>query len=337
MGSRADMTCRVCGAVADLADNFCEACGSSLADLVAEPEVTACGSCGSGEIDPDGYCDQCGQKAPSTRDHASMDLGPIAAVTDRGRRHHRNEDAMALALVPTPAGPVSVAAVCDGVSTSDRPDVAASTAAGKVLDVLTTAVRAGVGADDALVMAALAADRAVSDLAGDSANAPATTLVAAVVTAATVTVCWIGDSRAYWLPAEPALAARLLTRDDSLAEELLAAGAMSEADAISPQHEHTLTRWLGADAEKHEPHLAAFAPPGPGILLLCSDGLWNYQPDADHLRRLAMPAALTDLPGAAAAMLAFALEAGGRDNITIVLCAVPLARPETNTPESSSR
>jgi serine/threonine protein phosphatase PrpC len=84
-----------------------------------------------------------------------------------------------------------------------------------------------------------------------------------------------------------------------------------------------VTRWLGADAGDLGPHIASFEPPGPGVLLLCSDGLWNYQPDADALARLAMPRALTDLPGATAELLAFALNAGGHDNITIILIAVP--------------
>ena len=47
----------------------------------------------------------------------------------------------------------------------------------------------------------------------------------------------------------------------------------------SPQA-HVITRWLGADVAEPRPHVARFEPPGPGVVLVCSDGLWNYEPEA---------------------------------------------------------
>ena len=60
-------------------------------------------------------------------------------------------------------------------------------------------------------------------------------------------------------------------------------------------------------------------------MLVCSDGLWNYRPEAAGLAELALPAALTDPLGAAAELVKFALDAGGMDNITVVLAPFPLA------------
>jgi len=71
-------------------------------------------------------------------------------------------------------------------------------------------------------------------------------------------------------------------------------------------------------------------------VLICSDGLWNYRPDAGGLAKLALPAAFTDPLGAASALLAFALEAGGMDNITVVLAPFPLARPAKVAEEDSA-
>lgn len=234
---------------------------------------------------------------------------------------------MALALAETPAGLASLAVVCDGVSTSTRPDEASQIAALTAVNVLAEALLTGVASEDALRTAAVSADAAVRDLGGDSVNAPATTFVASVATAAAVSVCWIGDSRAYWLPADDGLAAQLLTRDDSLAAELAAGGALTEAEALTSPHAHVLTRWLGADADTIEPHTAAIQPPGPGVVLLCSDGLWNYEPTAEGLRRLARANLFPDLADAADALVAFALEAGGHDNVTVVLSAVPPLTP----------
>ena len=73
--------------------------------------------------------------------------------------------------------------------------------------------------------------------------------------------------------------------------------------------------------------MATFEPPGPGVLLLCSDGLWNYRPGAAELAELALPGALTDPLGAAAALVSFALEAGGMDNVTVVVAPYPPTAP----------
>lgn len=256
------------------------------------------------------------------RDHVEIDLGPLAGITDRGRRHHRNEDAMALAVTQAPAGPVALAVVCDGVSTSHRPDDASLAAAETALRVLAAKVRTGTPAEDALTSATAAAQQAVSDMAAESADTLATTIVCACVATDAVAVCWVGDSRAYWLPAESS-DARLLTRDDSLGEELAAVGALTETEAVESPRGHVLTRWLGADAEHAEAHTASFEPAGPGVLLLCSDGLWNYQPSAAGLAELMPPAAPGNLSGAAQALVQFALDRGGEDNITAVLASFP--------------
>src|SRR5260370_37709594 len=80
---------------------------------------------------------------PPTSDHAEADLGTAAGVTDRGLRHQRNEDAMALGSEQTPDGLVVVAVVCDGVSSSARPDEASRAAVQAALPVLLEAVRNG--------------------------------------------------------------------------------------------------------------------------------------------------------------------------------------------------
>jgi serine/threonine protein phosphatase PrpC len=139
-----------------------------------------------------------------------------------------------------------------------------------------------------------------------------------------VTVCWLGDSRAYWLAADPAQCARL-TRDDSLAEELVAAGLASPEEAMASPQAHVITRWLGADLPEPVPHVVSFTPPGPGALLVCSDGLWNYRPEAAGLAALlALPSALGDPLAAASNLVRFAVEAGGMDNITVALIPLPV-------------
>src|ERR1700760_2707315 len=141
---------------------------------------------------------------PSSRDHAEVDLGPAAGVSDRGLRHHRNEDAMALAAEQAPDGPAVVAVVCDGVSSSARPDEASQVAAQAGLPILVAAVQAGGG---------LGEGSPGAGGAGPGGDTAAPTFVSAVASGYEVTLCWLGDSRAYWL-GQPAEESRLLTRDD---------------------------------------------------------------------------------------------------------------------------
>jgi serine/threonine protein phosphatase PrpC len=156
------------------------------------------------------------------------------------------------------------------------------------------------------------------------------------MTSEAVTLCWLGDSRAYWLGDGPGLAAKRLTTDDSLAGEMVEAGLLSEEDALALPQAHVVTGWVGADSGGTAPHVASFEPPGAGVLLLCSDGLWNYQPEAAKLAELALPRALTDPLGAAQALVTFALDAGGADNVTVILAPLPLTPAPHGDPAPSA-
>ena len=190
---------------------------------------------------------------------------------------------------------------------------------------LAEAAQAGADLAAASLQAIESARDAVIGLSEDPEETPAATYVSAVVTPGTITLCWMGDSRAYWLSAGPEPMAQLLTRDDSLAEEMVAQGLLPEADALESPQAHVVTRWIGIGAREAEPHVEQFTPPGRGALLVCSDGLWNYDPDGGKLATLAMPTALDNPRAAATALLLFALEGGGVDNITVAVVPYPLA------------
>jgi serine/threonine protein phosphatase PrpC len=271
------------------------------------------------------------------KDHAEQDLGQLAGITDRGLRHPRNEDAFYISVVDSDQGPIAVAIVSDGVSSAPRPDEASRTAVDTAITLLAEGVAGGGDPEQASLAAVGAASRALVDLASRNDGAPAATYVSAVVSREKITVCWLGDSRAYWLAADAPVAvgphdtidmtagSRRLTRDDSLAEEIVAAGLASMDEAMASPQAHVITRWLGADLPEPEAHVEEFTPPGPGVLLVCSDGLWNYRPEAAELAAMAMPTALTRPLDAAAELVKFAIDSGGLDNITVVLIPFPPA------------
>ncbi|WP_214417315.1 PP2C family serine/threonine-protein phosphatase [Sphaerisporangium fuscum] len=292
-------SCPVCGTGVRPDEAFCEQCGHDLSVAVTPP--TPCTACGSAGVGPDGYCENCGMLQPSGRDHVEIVLETSAAVSDRGLRHSRNEDAMA--LLTAGAGTV-VAVVCDGVSSSPRPDEASQAAADIAAVTIAKRLAEGDDAESATREGVRLAADTVAASAHPGEDSPACTYVSAVVAPRQVTVGWVGDSRAYWLGAHSAL----LTVDDATPGT------------------HMLTAWLGADAGEVVPHVRTFTTDGPGVVLLCSDGLWNYYPEPEAL---AAPA-LNDPPLTAARRLVrMAIEAGGHDNITVAV--VPFGQGERDS------
>jgi PPM family protein phosphatase len=139
-----------------------------------------------------------------------------------------------------------------------------------------------------------------------------TTVVAALATNEQLLVAHIGDSRAY-LFREGAL--RQLTSDHSLVNELVRTGQIRAEEAESHPRRNVLIRALGTDsgAEADILHMEWYEGDS---LLLCSDGLSNYVSPA----MIKSIIELNDTPEHKADQLVqLALEAGGDDNITVVL------------------
>ncbi len=263
------------------------------------------------------------------------ELAFVAAASDSGLRHHRNEDAFALSEAELPDDSAAVVAVvCDGVSSATRPDDASAAAARVAGERLLTALPRGTHPQQAMHEAIIAAAEAVNALAQEARpahrdlhrheNAPACTIVSAVVASGILTVGWIGDSRAYWVPDDRATPAARLTEDDSWATQMVAAGLLSEQDAYADERAHAITGWLGADAYEIEPHTAAFKPDRPGVVVVCTDGLWNYAESAPEMAAAVPPDARTRPMDSARKLVGYALEDGGHDNVTVAVVPFPL-------------
>jgi serine/threonine protein phosphatase PrpC len=335
------------------ADRFCEACGAELQQGAAatapgtpaldtdteptveitaavEPVVGPCLSCG-GTVGADGYCETCGVKAAKPRDHFEEQPAPwVAGVCDRGIRHSRNEDAMAIAASPEP-GSRALLVVCDGVSSSLDSDVASLAAARAACQVLTAGHAQGLGTESSHSAAIASRLKAAADAANDavlestspdSPNPASCTFVAAVLEDGLLVAGTVGDSRAYWFPDNAE--AVPLTVDDSWAAELIATG-VSRAEAESGPHAHAITRWLGKDAPDHTPRTTTLRVAGPGWLLVCSDGLWNYCSEAAPLADLVRQTAAGcggEPKATASALVDWANAQGGQDNITVALARI---------------
>jgi PPM family protein phosphatase len=299
-------------------------------------EVFPCRACGSPVFDDEFYCEGCGLRIRAGETAGSglpggrqeWDLEVVAAVSDRGLRRHRNEDT---ARIATEDGRC-LAIVCDGVGSTAHPDLAAHAAADAALAVLAPSLSSSrwPGAEVAgtvLADAFAAAQRATLEVPeqepGGKELSPSTTMVVALTAPGAVAVANIGDSRAYLLNRSVGVS-RTLTVDDSWAQDRIAEGVASDLAYAHPDA-HTITRWLGGDADSTSPAVTIVEVVEPALLVVCSDGLWNYFEKPDALGDL-VPRGSTPLE-IARSLTEAALGAGGRDNITVAVIPITPVPP----------
>jgi protein phosphatase len=229
------------------------------------------------------------------------------SATDIGQVRQLNEDR---ALVED-----GLYAVCDGLGGHQAGEVAAQTA------IETIRIAFSERTVDGLVEAIKVANAAVWQLAADDDNkrGMGTTITALALVEQDdedqLSVANVGDSRAYLFQRDELVR---ITEDHSLVEELVREGRLSPEEALVHPQRSVITRalGLGPDVEVDTWQLLPFA--GDRVLL-CSDGLTNEVSDdriASTLRRLSDPQEVAD------ELVRLAREAGGADNITVVVVDV---------------
>lgn len=142
-----------------------------------------------------------------------------------------------------------------------------------------------------------------------------TTLTAVYVGEEEVAIAHVGDSRAYCLRDGQLLR---LTDDHSLVDELIRQGKLTPEEAAGHPQRSVITRALGPEPEV-EIDTRSYRARDGDVYLLCSDGLTTMVPDGSLAEILLAHLRLRD---AGEALIAAANEAGGRDNITVVLLRV---------------
>ncbi len=125
----------------------------------------------------------------------------------------------------------------------------------------------------------------------------------------------VGDSRVYRIDGD---GLEQVTRDHSEVGELVAAGLLDPADVATHPLRHVITRSLGISREPRPDSWQRPVVAGEWFVV-CSDGLTNEVSD-DELLRVVRKAG--EPQAAADALVAAALDAGGRDNVTVLVLAV---------------
>ena len=191
-----------------------------------------------------------------------------------------------------------------------RGEVASATVVRSVLEGL----RAGKNARDAL----LAAHRNILMDSPDSAHRMGSTAVVLTMHEGKLLAYWVGDSRAYLLRGD---SLQLISRDHSLVQGLIDAGAITEQEAESHPNRNVVTRAVGIQ-ESGPPEIDEItvdARPGDR-LLICSDGLHGYLAQG---RIVAILREHQDNQRAADALVAATLaETEAGDNVSVICVTV---------------
>jgi len=244
-------------------------------------------------------------------------LPRAALVSDQGRVRSQNQDAC---LVDPER---RLFAVADGMGGHKAGDVAAWLAI-RNLPALIDAAREKSGAGPfkaAVEQAVIELSELVhaESIEDEDLEGMGTTLVMALVDEGTTLVVHVGDSRAYLLHDGEL---RLLTADHCVAAELIRLG-MNPQEAAEHPHGHRLTQAIGI-ATRVRPSFAELQPVAGDRLLMCSDGLTNMIDDG---LIAAILSSERDAQAAGQKLVDAANEAGGRDNISVVI--VDFEAPES--------
>jgi serine/threonine protein phosphatase PrpC len=222
--------------------------------------------------------------------------------TDTGRQRRDNEDS-AFARAP-------LFVVADGMGGAQAGEVASQIA----VEAFETALPEQGSPEERLADRAQDANRRIYEISRteDERAGMGTTLTAVYVDESGLAVAHVGDSRAY-LFRDGELAR--LTQDHTLVEELVRRGKLTEEQAAEHPQRSIITRALGVDAEV-DVDTRTFPVRSGDVILLCSDGLTSMITEQRIAEILGQE---SDLDRGAERLIAAANEAGGRDNITVIL------------------
>ena len=237
-----------------------------------------------------------------------LELQPFG-ITHAGKVRQNNEDA----LLVGEGEDETLFVVADGIGGFEAGEVASSLAVDVLKDLQPDVpFKAAIGEANRRIVAAGRGDEKLSGMG--------TTVVAIRFGGKqgepVAEVAHVGDSRAYLMRGGDM---NPITEDHSLVAELVRSGDLTRDQAAEHPQKNLITRALGAD-EEVDVDTAILPIEAGDRILLCSDGL------SDMVSEAGISEILADSPDdperAARVLLSAALDAGGNDNITIVIVDV---------------
>lgn len=238
----------------------------------------------------------------------------MASMSDMGRVREINEDSFCCAELSCN---MSLLIVADGMGGHNAGEVASKIAVKTLSQYVIENIKAGIPEDELVEVLQEGIQKANSDIYQESLKNSAysgmgTTVTSAIVSQDQLVVGHVGDSRAYILKHNKL---KRITRDHSLVEELIMNGTITEAQAMHHPQKNIITRALGVE-DSVDIDIERLKIDTGDMVLLCTDGLTNMLEESkieDILLKFENP------DDAVQKMVEMANEAGGQDNITVLL------------------
>lgn len=233
----------------------------------------------------------------------------ISSATSVGKVRPVNEDAFFVSP-PDKSGSL-LAVVADGMGGHNAGEVASSEAINVIKDVVLDNEH---NAKEMLIEAINSANSTIYNMSLDkqALYGMGTTITACVIEKDKVTAAQVGDSRLYLIRDEMITQ---ITKDHSLVEMLIENGSITKEDAKHHPQKNVITRAIGTDKEVTA-DIYEFSICKGDIILLCSDGLVNMVEDEKILSIITRSRTFEKT---ADKLIAEAENAGGNDNITVIL------------------
>ena len=224
-------------------------------------------------------------------------------ISDVGRRYEHNEDYFLL-----PVGKEMLFIVCDGVGGANSGEVASKTTARFLAEDLPKT------GEKQIKESILKANQKLMEMASrsESLSGMATTLVLAYFSNDTAQIFSVGDSRCYLYRGNEL---EQLTEDQSEVWELYKMRAISKEQLRTHPRNNIITMAMGTDNDLEVNSYTHQVKEGD-TFLMCSDGLTDMLPEELIAEKLNKS---VNLEETANELVRLANEAGGKDNITLIL------------------
>jgi len=232
----------------------------------------------------------------------------VGIHTDVGRQRQKNEDSLLECGVPLGY----LLAVADGMGGYEYGEKASALA----LDVLQRVANKETSDPKRLLERGLTeANEKVHEESTRVARTMGSTIVAALISGGRLYVAHAGDARAYLLRATMLFP---LTRDHSFVQEIADLKGPTVAGSLPQNFSHIVSRSLGTQPSVQVAVREPVVLSAGDVILLCSDGLTNMVDE----QRLKNALAGTTPREAARRLVDMANEAGGQDNISVIVARI---------------
>lgn len=227
--------------------------------------------------------------------------------------------------------------VADGMGGLDAGEIASRIAVDTVKEFFSAdKITDEIAKDDSAIRkymheAVVAADNAIKKRSKEEEGVKSmgTTLVAAWLFEGFANIVWCGDSRAYLF--NPVSGLAQVTKDHSYVQELVDSGRLLPEYAFDHPDSNIITRSLGNPRKAANPDFIRLPLQEGEILLLCTDGLNSMLRDEEI--ETVMQETSDDIDMCTKSLIQGALDLGGHDNVTVVLCQVAPEENKTSMPE----